>query len=767
MRSALSLAVAVALAPHLAAAVPLQVELRLPAGAVAGGAIRARVEATSVGTRADAATAAVTAEAPLPGTVTLDLPPGSTWALAVDAGGYWSLPTVVAVTAEPERATVELLPAGRVAGTVRTPPDQRSPGELILRFRPAPGAGLDLPEVTASCAVAEGRFACTVPAGSLDLRLRARGFLTHSFWGAKVPAGGAFEAGTLALRPGASVVGWIPAPDRELRYEECAVTLQPLTAGTPPSLADAERGPALVQQETVSSRGYFELTGVAPGRYRLTVRHPRFAPAEVAPLDVLPGAETEIHAIHLEPAAVLEVRIEPPRGPGGERWTVTLRRDEPISVATAHEGPAGDDGNLRVPDLAPGLYRLEVSGGPGTRWAHQLLEVTPGMAPQVVQLPFLTVEGEVRLGDEPLAATVWFGGLFGAVRIPARSDDEGRFTVVLPEQDEPWRVEIVNPRREIHHVVRELPVHEAPGRSVARVLLEVPDTTLRGVALDEAGRPVARARILAGRAGAAPTATSRADGTFELRGLEPGDWRLEAEASGAAHQRLHAEIVEVHLEEERPVEDLRLILRPRLALSGQVVGPAGNGIAGALLYGVLDQEQHLLERYLPQATTDVAGSFTLDLPARATGLDLFVLAPGFALRQLRVDARSREPLVLPVHPVGGTVVVTYRGGAEIADALKQLATSLFHERHIPPGVARHWAGIQGVREEPGRYVIPLLEPGPYTACYGVYDQVYRSGRLPAEVAPRCVSGHLAPHGELRLDLPVPGTASDSPSKPDS
>jgi hypothetical protein len=755
MKSALPLAVVLTLAPHLATAVPLQIEFRLPAGAVAGESVKARVAATPAGARGGAATEAVTAEASLPGTANLDLPPDSTWEIAAEADGYWSLPAVAAVTSEPARAVVELLPAGRVAGAVRTPPDQRSPAELTLRFRPAPGAGLDLPEVTATCPVAEGRFACTVPAGSVDLRLRARGFLTHSFWGAKVPAGGTFEAGTLALRPGASVVGWIPAPDREFRYEDCAVTLEPATAGTPPSLADAERGSALSQKETVNSRGYFELTGVAPGRYQLTVRHPRFAPAVVAPLDVLPGAETEIHAIHLEPAAVLEVRIEPPRGPGGERWTVTLGRNEPISAATAYEGPAGDDGSLRVPDLAPGSYWLEVSGGPGTRWAHQFLEVTPGMAPQVVQLPFLTVEGEVRLGDEPLPATVWFGGLFGAVRIPARSDEEGRFTVVLPERDEPWRVEIVNPRRAVHHVVFELPVHEAPGRAVARVLLTVPDTTLRGVAVDEAGQPVGRARILAGREGAAPTTTSREDGTFELRGLEPGDWRIEAEASGPEHRRLHAEIVEVHLEEKRPVEGLRLILRPRLTLSGQVVGPAGNGIAGVLLYGVLDQEQQLLQRYLPQATTDVSGAFTLDLPARATGLDLFVLAPGFALRQLRVDARRREPLVLPVHQVGGTVVVTYRGGADISDALKQVATSLFHERHIPPGVARHWAGLQGPPEAPGRYVIPMLEPGPYTACYDVYDQVYRSGRLSADVAPRCVSGHLAAHGELVLELPVP------------
>jgi Carboxypeptidase regulatory-like domain len=732
----------------LAGAVPLQVEVRLPAGPAQGGAPQARILLAPAGGGATS----FEARAALPGAATFDVPAGSTWEVTVEAPGYWSQPIPAAASAGSSFKVVDLLPVGRIAGQVRTPPDQKAPGELTVRFRSAPGVPQAFPEVTQTCPVTDGRFSCDVPAGELDLRLRARGFLTHNFWGAKVPAGGTFQAGTLALRPGASVVGWIPAPDRELRYRDCSVSLEPFQLGTPPSLSDAERSPALGQTETVNSRGYFELTGIAPGSYRLVVRHPRYAPARIEPLDVHPGAETEVHSVVLEPAVELEVRLDPPRGPKGERWRVTLLRPSahPNHLTTVHEGPASEDGVLRVPDMAPGPYEVEVSGGQGTRWALESIEVRPGQAPHVLRLPLVEVAGEVLLGDEPLRAQIWFGGVFGAVRVPAESDEEGRFTTVLPEQDEPWRVEVVHPESQVHATLTEVPVRKAPGQTVARVRLEVPDTAMRGEVVDEEGEPVVGARLRALGPGTSPRAASGEKGKFELRGLSPGEWTLEASADGR-----QSEPAVVRFEEGHPAEGLRLVLRPQLEMSGQVVGPAGQAIPGALVYASLDQEDRLLAGMMPRSTTDVSGVFRLRLPAGTAGVRLLVLAPGFALRQLRADARAREPLVVPVHQGGGTVVVTFEGGAGLPEPLKQLQTSLFHELWIAPVVLQQWAQAQGAGQEPGRYVVPMLEPGPYLACYGVHELVYRSGRLPDELAARCARGELPPHGLLELKLTIP------------
>ncbi|HYH45526.1 MAG TPA: carboxypeptidase-like regulatory domain-containing protein, partial [Thermoanaerobaculia bacterium] len=335
-------------APPLDRQAVLQIELRLPAGAAPGGrATQAQVIVESAG---GDSRSSLRQAAPVPGVVSFEAAAGTVWQVRVEAPGYWSQP-VPAVTPgllpgappEPARAVVDLLPAGRVAGELRPPADRRMPAELALRLRSAPGVRPVLEEAQLTCPVtAEGRFECAVPAGQLDLRLRAHGFLTHSFWGVKVPAGGVFAAGPLALRPGASVVGWVAPPGPNFRYQDCTAVLEPYRIGNPPSLADVERAPALGQTATVNSRGYFEITGVAPGGYRLVVRHPRWAPAEVAPLNVLDGAETEIHSIALRPPADLEVRLEPARSPGGGGWQVTLlaQGTDPNHLVTVRQGPA-------------------------------------------------------------------------------------------------------------------------------------------------------------------------------------------------------------------------------------------------------------------------------------------------------------------------------------------------------------------------------------------------------------------------------------------
>jgi len=53
-------------------------------------------------------------------------------------------------------------------------------------------------------------------------------------------------------------------------------------------------------------------------------------------------------------------------------------------------------------------------------------------------------------------------------------------------------------------------------------------------------------------------------------------------------------------------------------------------------------------------------------------------------------------------------------------------------------------------------VIPSLEPGLYTACAGITEQAFNSGRLPPGFERFCDRGILVPHGELVLRVPVPG-----------
>ncbi len=179
-----------------AAAVPLRIALRLPAGPVQGGALRAQV----ILLPADGEGTSVQSSAPLPGALTIEVPAGSRWQVSATAAGYWSRPVVAAAVRRPQ-ATVDLLPAGQVAGEVRLPPGLLAPATLTMLFRSAPGAAPAVPELSLTCPVTAGRFACELPAGELDLRLQAPGFAPHAFPAARVPPAGTFDAGTLHLRP--------------------------------------------------------------------------------------------------------------------------------------------------------------------------------------------------------------------------------------------------------------------------------------------------------------------------------------------------------------------------------------------------------------------------------------------------------------------------------------------------------------------------------------------------------------------------------------
>lgn len=55
----------------------------------------------------------------------------------------------------------------------------------------------------------------------------------------------------------------------------------------------------------------------------------------------------------------------------------------------------------------------------------------------------MEILGRVTLGDDPLAATLWFGGRSGVRRIRFDSDEKGRFDGWLPEEGT-WPVDLVS-----------------------------------------------------------------------------------------------------------------------------------------------------------------------------------------------------------------------------------------------------------------------------------------------------------------------------------
>lgn len=705
----------------------------------------------------------------LPGTVSVPVPESSSWQVTVEAPGYWSRPqTVSARPTHPgqSEAQLELWRASQVEGQIEIPAGRPEPKELSVRFRPAAterGAVRELPEILQTCPLKDRRFQCVLPAGRFDLRFRSPGYVSQLRWDRSLPRGESHSVGLLRLVPGASLVGWVEAPDKELRFQDCRVTLEPQTAGAPPSLADGERQSALPEKETPNSRGYFEFSTVPPGQYAVVVRHPRFAPARVVPVTVQAGSETEIRRIVLQPPARLAVRLDPPVDPWGHPWSLDLQQQGPVpgALSPVAQAAASVEGAWSTGNLEPGRYLLKVSGSLRSRWWSEELEVDGDSEVREIRLPVVRVEGQVLLGKKAIRAWIWFGGLHGAVRVPVESDADGQFSLVLPEKADPWRVE-VHSSQELHLYGTALEVALAPASErVQRIELRLPDTGVRGEVVDEAGLPVPAARVEVTGANSLD-AEADAEGRFEIVGLLPGSISLEA--SSPKGDLSTSALQSFDLVEGRAIEGTRLVVKKKRELKGLVAGPGGQGVPGALLFAILDGGGPILALAVPQAVTDVAGQFTLRLPAEAGRFHLAVMAPGFALTQVAVDARGTEPLIVPVRQEGGTLIVRYQpppASSGPAALVTRSKTALLHQAFLWGPMLERWGVAQGYPQgEADRFVIPMLEPGSYTACFDLPWQSFYEGRPPAEAASRCVGGELAPGGELILSLAIPKAESE-------
>lgn len=242
------------------------------------------------------------------------------------------------------------------------------------------------------------------------------------------------------------------------------------------------------------------------------------------------------------------------------------------------------------------------------------------------------------------------------------------------------------------------------------------------------------------------TQLSDADGAFTMRGLRPGKYRLDARSRDG---RLTSSIHYFKLDEEDTPAPIELVLTAVRSIQGQVIGPSGRGVVGAKIVALVEQSrQRWIATTIPETFTDLGGTFSLDVPELAEGVQLTVFPPGFATRQLRVDARSQEPVFISVEPHGGTLRVRH---GEIP-----LSRFLVFRKYALPfyPFLINWAASNGEDNKAGdTFSVPMLEPGDYYACKDLAVAVRLAGQLPPGAEGGCVGGTLPPYGELVLDIP--------------
>lgn len=542
---------------------------------------------------------------------------------------------------------------------------------------------------------------------------------------------------------GASVAGWLAVEEGPIEPGRCVVRLAPWNpGGADPAVAAATEQKA--HETAVGRDGFFQLKGIPAGVYVLEARQPGFSPARVAPLRIGFQAETFLEEpIVLRRPLELAIEVAPPLDWLGHPWRARVIREEESGGSPnpiVFEGAVGKSGILRVPDQTPGFFRVSILDSTGNALAASEVSLPAGGSPPLrIEIDLVTVEGSVRLGQEPLAADLWFGGRSGAVRVGMTSDPEGRFQGVLPNGGD-WKVDVQASKPRLRSAYRVDVRPDRTGR--ADVEIALPDTRIFGSVLDEQGKPVPSADILFMSERVEAMDVSDALGGFELRGLPEGRAWLAASQDGHGSARVEADLVD-----GRAIGPIQLRFLSMRRLNGRVLSPAGP-VPGARIT-VMATVPPVGGGF---ALSEPDGSFEIEVPEVTQRITAVVAAPGYALRAF--DAAMGAPVSLPVSAEQGELEI--RLGLSTEEILRRdLRVAVYQNGlEILPNTLREWSQHQGrpwpsSLSGPMALRIPALAPGAYRICL---VPLRLQNEPPASSATACDSGTLFAGSTLVLQI---------------
>ncbi|HEX4964944.1 MAG TPA: carboxypeptidase-like regulatory domain-containing protein [Thermoanaerobaculia bacterium] len=687
---------------------------------------------------------------------TAELPCGSSWEVSPVFADVWGpRATVIAGGAgQTAVSTVTLWPLGKIAGSLKPiPQEDRPPKALsIATLAPRGPAQRDLPKGILDCPIEKsGKWTCPpLPAATFDLVLSAEGFIPQYRWGVKVVAGKTIDLGMVELKRGASVAGWVEVEEGVIAGG-CRARLAPLL-GEGSGAQMAEKIRTTIQEVPVRKDGFFQLVGIAPGNYSLEVRQPGFAPATVYPIEVWPRLETFLRVpVTLKRPLQLELAVSPALDWLNRPWRVQVFRSSDVSASNdaVFNGAADSQGLVAIPRQAPGRFQVSVADSLGNPLYFREFRVTgPGDASQSVEIKVLTVRGSVSLGKEPLAATLWFGGRYGATAVKMESDRDGKFHGVVPRGGW-WAVEVAaaEPRFETRTKVKL----EPDGQDRVWADLKLPATRVFGKVVDDAGQPVSAASFgLSTDDGPVNTDTDRTGG-FEVRGVRSG-MAYAAATSSSAQGTWTSDRIAVFIGEDAEVGPLELRMHKNKTLTGTVQSSRGP-VPGA---GVSVIPLRPTVMFGDSVRSELDGGFTAQVPASTEVADVIVSPPGFALRAFAVPLGEAAAQPLTVSAEGGSLEVLFPEKPKDAEK-DEYSLWIFQDGlPLPVNLLHQWIAGHGSgagAAQGKKLVVPQVAPGAYRACLAAQAIIvpWEASGFTAPMA-KCTAGQLSAGSTLQLDL---------------
>jgi hypothetical protein len=690
-----------------------------------------------------------------PGSVGLPLKAGVIWRLEANIDGFWGPPRVITAAAadSPEQpVTLRLWPTGTVTGKLLVPRGEKLPEAITLRWQPTnTETDAVAPEASVPCPVgAEGAIRCALPVGRHDLRLRATGFVSHYFWDIDMARGKTVPMGDLALQRGASVAGRITTVDGPVAVGQCTLTLQPEMAAPLNSADLLRQHDRLTLKATANARGFFHFQGVPQGNYVLTARQKGFAPLEVRSLPVRANAETELQEVLvLAPPVTLRVAVEPAQDLAEKPWKVRVFRETamPNVMEEVASGSTGDDGVFAARELKPGTYSIFIEDSQGARLAHKGADLGQTDLEMLFELPLVWVEGEITLGEEPLAAALFFGGEHGGERMEMASGEDGTFSGYVTREGM-WRVDVVAEHPPVRRKLRDIEVQRRSGDRSAEVSIHLPDTRLDGVVVDDDDQPMPGVQVMAMEKDRVAFLSTRSGegGAFTLRGVAEGDLTLQAEGPDAT-----SDPVTVEVREASDPSLVRLRLRRRQDLTLRIVGRTG-AMPGARIEAAPFRADGGSIPPILQETTGVQGEVRLSVPAQAVGLRLWIYPPGYPLTLATVTAREPRVQTITLEEDRGTLTLVTEEPFLWEEPLAPLPFVYLDGELVSGRQLQGWARLHGeTNADRLRFTVPSMPVGQVIVCRAAVTAEMVFG-TPPRPGPGCAQGFLPAGGELVLTL---------------
>ncbi len=372
---------------------------------------------------------------------------------------------------------------------------------------------------------------------------------------------------------------------------------------------------------TTDKDGKFAIAGLDEDEYNLRMGSPKGVPDFIAAksgVDVESGKTVSGVKLEATAGGLLQVTVTDDKGRPVPGATVRLTPQTSPGAYSASGGTPTDDKGVTSFRAEPGAVRVSAyaRGFKYGSTSEESISIEDGKTAQTkIELtPLPAIQGIVRDADGKAvegASVVAIGQNFMG-HSTSRTDANGRFDLSYETYGGP------DSKTEIKLVVRH------PGRALAAAVdiqepnkpLEItlkPGATLKGLVVDEEGKPLAKVKVVYsgagashsfGPSGAGADATTDEQGNYQIKGLPPGVYSVEVSAAGFGKGVARAEAAEGKADVE--VEKIAL-QAAKMSITGVVTDPNAQPVAGATVLARGEgQPDHGVVR------TDKSGKFTID-----------------------------------------------------------------------------------------------------------------------------------------------------------